>query len=369
LPASRDTPLILQTDEVESAVGAKTVSRSQVPDSAKPQTATAQPGALPGPPPNIQQANMLKPPESRNGVAVAAWVNCKPIFEDEIGFAMSDSDRRTPPKDRERVRRTIIDGLIDQELLYQDMVRRLEKQPKILEKYESAARKEVQRQLAGYIRRLGVASADELETKMALAGVSLESLKHVIERQFLSSMYSRGLTETVVQKITQEDLHDYYLQHINEYQQPDKVQWQNIFIAVGKEHPTLADARKFADQVLASWRGGADIAQLLEFDGGTARAQKGNGLGERRGEVRPRELEWALFEMKDGEFGQPLELPTGVHLYHLVHREYAGVLPFDERVQTEIDRKLKGEIYEKEHKRLVQELRDQAADRIVIVGR
>src|SRR5205807_262759 len=131
--------------------------------------------------------------------------------------------------------------------------------------------------------------------------------------------------------------------------------------------PTLADARQFAEQVVARWRGGEELEQLLALDDGTARANKGEGIGETREDIRPRELEPLLFAMKDGEFGPLVEMPTGVHIFRLVKRENAGVMAFDDKVQRMIENKLKNEVFDRERRHLVRELRERYRDAIVIV--
>src|SRR5262249_24100521 len=147
-----------------------------------------------------------------------------------------------------------------------------------------------------------------------------------------------------------------------------KVKWQNLFIAVGPKHPTLADARCFAEDVVARWRNGEDLDQLLEFDDGTARANKGEGIGETHEDIRPRELEPFLFAMRDGEFGPLVELPTGVHIFRLVKREQGGVMTFDDKVQRMIDNKLRNEVFDRERRYLVRELRERYRDAIVVVN-
>jgi peptidyl-prolyl cis-trans isomerase SurA len=389
LPQSKDTPFVLPAQDVESAVGVRT-SRSQAPEPQPPQVVMpkvaappvpGQPpgvtGQLPGPPPDagVQQASMVVPVKMRISVAVSAWVNGKPIFEDEVRLSLQrdrmQAAMQAPPAQRvEKVTavvRETIDGLIDQELLVQDMMVKIEKQPKIVEKYKTAATKECQKRIAAQLRAMGLNTVEELEQKLAEGGGSLESVKRLWEREFLAGVYARGRLEGPLSRIGHDEIRDYYNTHQNMFLTPDKVKWQNLFIAVGPKHPTLADARRFAEQVMAHWRNGTDIAQLLEFDDGDSQSRKGDGAGELRGDIRPRELEPLLFNLHDGEFGPLYEMPTGIHLYRLVHREIAGVMPLDEKLQTSIGNKLKNEIFDVERKELLRDLRAKAGDRVVVV--
>jgi hypothetical protein len=160
--------------------------------------------------------------------------------------------------------------------------------------------------------------------------------------------------------ITPEVIAQYYQDHLNEFQTVDRVQWQDIFVAVGEKHPTMAHARQFAQQIVEQWKQGADINKLLEFDDGSSRSRQGMGVGELKGDIRPCELEAALFTMQKGEIGPLYEMATGIHIFRVVNREIAGPMPFDQKIQLSIGNKLKGEMFELERKCMVRELRDKA---------
>jgi hypothetical protein len=64
--------------------------------------------------------------------------------------------------------------------------------------------------------------------------------------------------------------------------------------------------------------------------------------------------------MKDGDVGPAVRLPSGVHIFRLTKREYAGAVPFNEEVQKTIRRKLSNEIAAREEKRVIQELKARA---------
>jgi parvulin-like peptidyl-prolyl isomerase len=144
----------------------------------------------------------------------------------------------------------------------------------------------------------------------------------------------------------------------------DRVKWQNVFVAVGPKHPTPADARRFAEELIAKCRTHDDFAKLVEYDDGDSKFRGGEGFGQRKGEIKPAELESYLFKMKDGQIGPPVELATGVHIFRLLKREHAGQVPLDEKTQKSIRKKLEGQIADREYKRVVRELRSRAVVRI-----
>jgi parvulin-like peptidyl-prolyl isomerase len=86
----------------------------------------------------------------------------------------------------------------------------------------------------------------------------------------------------------------------------------------------------------------------------------GEPPGRKRGEIRPAEAEAVLFGLKDGQVGPVIELPTGFHVVKLVHRDFAGQMPFDEKVQKQIRDKLRNDLFQKEMKKIVVDLKRRA---------
>ena len=68
-----------------------------------------------------------------------------------------------------------------------------------------------------------------------------------------------------------------------------------------------------------------------------------------------------LFELKEGQIGPVVEVSQGFHVIRAVKRDYAGLKPLDEKTQKAIRQKLEGEVWEREYKRLVADLKRSAA--------
>ncbi|HZZ78196.1 MAG TPA: peptidylprolyl isomerase, partial [Gemmataceae bacterium] len=93
-------------------------------------------------------------------------------------------------------------------------------------------------------------------------------------------------------------------------------------------------------------------------------SKTGDGLGNLRGQIQPREVEEALFKLREGEIGPVIPIGTGVHLIRCVKREYAGQKPLDVEVQKAIRKKLEMERWDRERRRIVRELRARAIIRL-----
>ena len=161
-----------------------------------------------------------------------------------------------------------LDKLIERELIYQDALQKLEKNKKTLDKLKAAADKEFEKHLSQMVKNTRSASLDEFKQLLAKQGTSVENMRRSAEREFIATEYVRSLIGMQIVKLSHQDVCDYYEQHLNEFQTVDTVRWQNIFIAVGPNHPTTADARRFAEELVARARQGEDFDKLLPFDDG-----------------------------------------------------------------------------------------------------
>jgi uncharacterized protein YneF (UPF0154 family) len=75
-----------------------------------------------------------------------------------------------------------------------------------------------------------------------------------------------------------------------------------------------------------------------------------------------------LLPVKEGQIGPVYELPTGVHIYRVVKREYAGQVPLNEQTQKAIRRKMENQLAEREIRQLVRELRERSVICIIREG-
>jgi parvulin-like peptidyl-prolyl isomerase len=172
--------------------------------------------------------------------------------------------------------------------------------------------------------------------------------------------YLRSRLYPAVERIGRQQIEQYYQEHLGDFQVVDIVNWQDIFIDASR-FPSRAAARAFAEQLAARARAGEDFSKLLQYDNGDSSYRNGEGCGQHRGEIRPLEAEPILFRMRDGEVGPVIEIPTGYHVIRLTKRTYAGTLPLDQKTQDDVRKKLQYQVFEREAKRLVADLKQHAA--------
>ncbi len=297
---------------------------------------------------------------------IRATVGKVPILDKEV-MAMCMPEiikiRNSTMSDAQRTRaydaavREALDRLIDREVVIQEAEHRLGGgNPAGLKNLKDAADQDFER----YVRRFKTAnklnSDAEFDNFLKTRGMQRETLRLQHEHEFIYSQYLHFRIQPIME-VGHADIMDYYQQHPEEFQVADSVQWQDIFLDVA-QYPSQEAAHKLADGLVARVRKGEDFAKLAaQFDNGPTRGANGEGVRNLRGEVSLKEAEPILFQMHDGDMAI-VELKTGgCHLIRLVKRQYAGLLPLDDKVQKQIREKLKMEIYQREAKRIIQELR------------
>jgi parvulin-like peptidyl-prolyl isomerase len=344
------------------------VARSQQPNPSDPRfrPQLAPPTLTPPPPPppasgnSIQQLSLT--PAKNVRVSVRAWVNGKPIFEDEVMQGLSPNVMRelsTMPEPRRSERLSevynqALDGIIDQEVAYQDAVHKLEAgNKKTLEKLRKAAEEKFEQQMK------------KIRDSNKATEAQIKEVEHILrkqtERGFISGEYLHSrIFPLLAQRACAPAIKEYYETHKNEFVRLDTVQWQDVFIAVGPKHPTVAHARRFAEDLIGQCRTGEDFAKLIQYDDGDSKFRNGAGLGTHKGDIKPPEVENVVFRLREGQIGPVIELSTGVHIVRVTKREYAGQIPLDDKTQKLIENKIKNQVFEHEYKRIMRELRSRA---------
>ncbi len=290
-------------------------------------------------------------------VRVRAWVNGRPIFDEELvqwaTQGLPDAHRQGKVTEHFNDK---LDELIDQELMYQDAVRKLEKaSPHALDKMRDYVDQEFDKS----VQRWRAAKMPEEQIR------EIEpTARRLLERNLLSTEYARSRIKPVLDSVVNMvQIREYYDAHKNEFQTVDKVVWQDIFIPVAPNQ-TIEDTKRFGEDLINKCLKPGDFDRLMVYNEGDSKLRGGEGLGQRRGEIRPAELEEVLFKLPEGIPGPVIPFSTGVHLVRVTKRDYAGQLPLDDSVQKTIRKKLETQLADREYRRIVRELRTRAVVRI-----
>jgi peptidyl-prolyl cis-trans isomerase SurA len=263
---------------------------------------------------------------------------------------------------RSEVWNAALNQLVEREVVLQDAFARLERAggKKNLAKLTEEATEQFDKTvLRTWMKAANLKTEDEFRDFLKSQGMSLEMLRRQWERNFMAMEYLRSRIHVYTEEIGPRQLLEYYDKHPDEFRRPDSVQWQDVFILSDK-FPSAGEAHRFAEQLAERARAGEDFAKLAEhYDNGDSAFRHGEGIGSKRGEIRPPEVENILFQLKDGETAV-VALEKGFHVVRLVKREREGLVEFDEKVQKQIKDKLVNQIAQLEMKRVVNKLKHDA---------
>ncbi len=128
-------------------------------------------------------------------------------------------------------------------------------------------------------------------------------------------------------KVTEQDAQDYYDQHQDLFQRPERRQVAHILIPFGKDEKA---AEQKAEAVLAKAKAGDDFAALAKADSSdTFSAKKGGELGWFEKGVMDPAFEKAAFALaKAGDLSAVVKSPFGFHIIKLLGVEPAKTKPF-----------------------------------------
>jgi parvulin-like peptidyl-prolyl isomerase len=321
---------------------------------------------------DVTQTSLAVAP-GRVVASARALVNGVPILDDEVTQAALPSLVSLSPasptyeSDVKKIKAAALEALIERELLVQEAKKGLVKANRkdVLEKVDE----EADAQLEHTLKQLRATfPTDEAFRKfLQERGTSPEEMKRQKRRQYLAEQYLHESVRRQVDRATgHQEVYDYYRAHPEEFQRADSVQWQDIFIDAGntKKYATRADAYRTAQELQARAKAGGteDFVRLCQqYDDGLNKTRKGAaGFGTRRQDISPPEAAPVLFRMSDGDVGPIVSVPAGYHVLRLVKRTHAGMAPFDDEVQKAIRDKLRNEVYAREQKRFLDELKQSA---------
>jgi len=253
--------------------------------------------------------------------------------------------------------------IIERELILDDMYAKLKKQGRLglADEIKEFAEKAADQTLRGLRKGYGLTGDEEFQSMLRAQGLTLPVIRRQIERQIMADEYVRSAVKEKGRQPLFADIRAYYERNPDEFKTADRVKWLDIFISFNK-HPTPEATRDYAEKVrgqaVASKNGPAiDFVELVkQYDNGLAVGANGVGVGSKRGEIQPPDVEPVLWSLKVGEVGGPIATPTGYHIVKVVEREYAGVRTFDAKVQNQIREKLLKQYREAEYKKLIEEL-------------
>jgi peptidyl-prolyl cis-trans isomerase SurA len=183
-------------------------------------------------------------------------------------------------------------------------------------------------------------SMEDLQKAAEAQGVSFEDFKQHIREGVISSQVIRDEVGRHL-SVSQSEVQQYYSQHKSDFEQPEQVRLSEILIATPNPDDSVqvAAAQKKADDIAAKLKSGADFAELAKTESGGPTAAQGGDLGEfKRGQLA-KTLEDQTFDLKPGEYTQPIRTKQGYVILKVTEHTAGGVQPLKD-VEPQVEEAL-----------------------------
>ena len=261
---------------------------------------------------------------------------------------ISRQGRQIPDEQLAALKKDVLDGLIEREVLYQQS--------------QNAGIKvdeqKIDEQIASIKQRFG----NEENFKKALDSMGLTEAE--VRMQIQRGLAIRGLIDQKVASkivVTEEETKAYYTGNPQFFKQPEQVKASHILIKV---EPTADDAAKAAarkkiEEIQKKLKAGGDFAELAKEYSEGPTGPRGGDLGYfGRGQmVKP--FEDAAFSMQVNEVSNLVETRFGYHLIKVYDQKPEKTLAYAE-VQNKISERLKREKTQKGAQEYVENLKKDA---------
>jgi peptidyl-prolyl cis-trans isomerase C len=288
-----------------SAAAAVAADRPAAKPSAQPAKAAAAPAKAQAPDGNVATVNGV-------GIRQSDFDRNWQYFLQRSGIPQ-DHAGKTGKVDE--FRKQVLDGLVDEELLFQDAKNRK------LIAGKDVVEAEVEKARAQF------PSPEVFKEELAKNQLTEEGLRTLFSR----NLSIQGLVEQQVAaklSISDAEVHDFYTGNTQAFETPERARARHILVQVAKDDDEKARAAKRAkaEGLLKQLQGGADFEELARKSSDCPSAQNGGDLGFfERGQMVPA-FETAAFALKPGELSGVVETQFGFHVIRGEEQAAAGMV-------------------------------------------
>jgi peptidyl-prolyl cis-trans isomerase SurA len=256
--------------------------------------------------------------------------------------------------------------LIERELIILELYSRMKKN-KAEDKIEGLndhAREQAVRRLTEYRKSRKVDEAEFVKVLRA-QGLTYNGLRRQLERDTLVQVFLEQMLKDKSRFVTLNDLWDHYTANPKEFAVDEQVKWLDCFVSFQRFQST-DDAKEYAQNLWRQATQGGDFVEITKKSShGDSVLRNGEGLGTKKGEFQPAELESIILELPEGQISPLLQTATGYHIVKVVESRKAGTRPFDGKVQAEIRAKLTKQLQSKEYEKMVDDFWRRYRPRVV----
>jgi len=260
-------------------------------------------------------------------------------------------------KKEKEVYREELKKLIDRELILTEFIGRVKKNnPGAVDDLWEQSGKMADAQIRSRRTQMKFKSDADFNAELVKQGMDPKLFRRQIERQAMMSTFVNMFMKDKVGTPTLAQVQDYYTRNQAEFKTEDSIKYQHLFLSTARFNST-EEARTQAESLFNKARNGADFVKLVkEYGHGDSVLRDGAGVGEKRGEIQPPELEKVIWDIKPGNFSGVLPSENGFHIVRVLERQVAGARPLDDKLQTEIRNKLADHAFKAEVDKMTAQL-------------
>jgi peptidyl-prolyl cis-trans isomerase SurA len=172
---------------------------------------------------------------------------------------------------------------------------------------------------------------EDLEKAAQQQGVSFEDFKASIRDNVITQEVVRDEVGKRLQ-LTQGQEQAYYEAHKQEFTQPEQIKLSEILVPTPADaaEAIVAQAKAKAEKIEEQLKTGAKFDELAKADSGGPTADKGGDLGLYKRGALAKVLEDQTFDLKAGEWTQPIRTRQGFVILKVTDHIDAGVPPLKE---------------------------------------
>jgi hypothetical protein len=372
--STHHAPKILQVTLLAAAiVGAlANAGFAQEPEIAFSSAATPPTFAAPATPPQAAPMSLTGPTDIRplESCEVIARVNSEVIlaceldwqlqlmFEQRFGAAQAKAMMKSSEfaQARSEVMKGMVVSRIEMALLYADF-RSKAPQADIGSIKKQLDNPFEEGEVPRLIETLKVKDRVELEAKLLELGTSLNERRE----DFYRTMIARSWLQQSVKinkEVTHEQLIEFYREHESDYDQPERVRWEELMVRFDK-HPSKSEAYAALALLGNDAHAATQATPVGQPAFGAIAPSKSDGFTApdggvydwtAQGSLASEQIDKALFDSPVGKMSAILEGPTGFHIVRVIERREAGPTPF-----RDIQGKIREDIYQERSNKAINE--------------
>jgi len=193
-------------------------------------------------------------------------------------------------------------------------------------------------QLPKMMEMAKVDSRQQLEAYLEKMGTSLQREKEAFVQRTLAQQWLQQQIQGE-EKVTHEQLLEYYQEHLDEYEYPAKARWEQLTVRLSS-YPSREEAFRAIAMMGNLIKDGASFAEVAKKGSEGPTADRG-GVRDwtTKGSLVSETLDRALFGLPSGALSPILEDEGQLHIIRVIERKEAGRVPFVE-AQDEIAEKI-----------------------------